>query len=79
MGNTSLAGARWCLSRQAREPAEQLARRTEHVDCRVTRNSKAFAEAMISRRHSKSEQSMPPEGGTTNLVTPTGFEPVLPA
>ena len=33
MGNTSLAGARLAaLSRQARQMAEELARRTEHVD-----------------------------------------------
>ena len=33
MGNTSLAGARLAaLSRRARRTAEELARRTEHVD-----------------------------------------------
>ncbi len=49
MGNTSLAGARLAaLSRQAREMAEGLARRTEHVDLSTDADfSRAFAEAMI--------------------------------
>lgn len=48
-GNTSLAGARLvALSQQARRTAEDLARRTEHVDLsRHTDFAKAFAEAMI--------------------------------
>jgi uncharacterized 2Fe-2S/4Fe-4S cluster protein (DUF4445 family) len=49
MGNTSLAGARLAaLSRRARQTAEQLARRTEHVDlsCDAAFH-REFAEAMI--------------------------------
>jgi uncharacterized 2Fe-2S/4Fe-4S cluster protein (DUF4445 family) len=48
-GNTSLAGARLvALSQQARQMAEQLARRTEHVDLSADRDfHAAFAEAMI--------------------------------
>ena len=48
-GNTSLAGARLvALSRQARTMAEDLARRTEHVDLsRDPDFHAAFAEAMI--------------------------------
>jgi len=49
LGNTSLAGARGvCLSRAARQLAEQLARRTEHVDLSISIDFQtAFAEAMI--------------------------------
>jgi uncharacterized 2Fe-2S/4Fe-4S cluster protein (DUF4445 family) len=49
VGNTSLAGARLAaLSRQAREAAEQLARRTEHVDLSCDKEfHREFAEAMI--------------------------------
>ena len=49
MGNTSLAGARLAaLSRQARATAEQLARRTEHVDLSCDADfHREFAEAMI--------------------------------
>ena len=49
MGNTSLAGARLAaLSRRARRQAEQLARRTEHVDLSTDKNFQdAFADAMI--------------------------------
>jgi len=49
MGNTALAGARLvALSRQARSLAEELARRTEHVDLSVDAEFQiAFAEAMI--------------------------------
>ena len=49
MGNTSLAGAQLvALSRRAREMAEGLARRTEHVDLSTDADfSRAFAEAMI--------------------------------
>ena len=49
MGNTSLAGARLAaVSRQARETAEQLARRTEHVDLSSDAEfHREFAEAMI--------------------------------
>ena len=48
-GNTSLAGARLvALSRRAREQAEELARRTEHVDLSTDPGfQEAFAEAMI--------------------------------
>jgi uncharacterized 2Fe-2S/4Fe-4S cluster protein (DUF4445 family) len=49
MGNTSLAGARLAaLSRRARDTAEQLARRTEHIDlsCDAAFH-REFAEAMI--------------------------------
>ena len=48
-GNTSLAGARLMLvSVQARRLAEQLARRTEHLDLSTDPNFQdAFAEAMI--------------------------------
>ena len=48
-GNTSLAGAQLvALSREAREQAEGLARRTEHVDLSTDAEfSRAFAEAMI--------------------------------
>lgn len=48
-GNTSLAGARLVtLSRQARAMAEELARRTEHVDLsRDADFQTAFAESMI--------------------------------
>jgi len=48
-GNTSLAGARLvALSRRARQQAEQLARRTEHVDLSTDPGFQhAFAEAMI--------------------------------
>ena len=49
MGNTSLAGARLAaLSLRARQQAEQLARRTEHVDLSTDKDfQEAFAEAMI--------------------------------
>ncbi len=49
MGNTSLAGARLAaLSRRARQTAEQLARRTEHVDLSCDAEfHREFAEAMI--------------------------------
>ncbi len=49
MGNTSLAGARLAaLSRRARQIAEELARRTEHVDLATDKNfHEAFAESMI--------------------------------
>ncbi|MEN6459519.1 MAG: ASKHA domain-containing protein [Thermoguttaceae bacterium] len=49
MGNTSLAGARLTvLSRAARRAADQLARRTEHIDLSADPEfAKAFAEAMI--------------------------------
>jgi uncharacterized 2Fe-2S/4Fe-4S cluster protein (DUF4445 family) len=48
-GNTSLAGARLlALSREARRRAEELARRTEHVDLSADPEFRwAFAEAMI--------------------------------
>jgi uncharacterized 2Fe-2S/4Fe-4S cluster protein (DUF4445 family) len=48
-GNTSLAGARLtALSRQARRIAEDLARRTEHVDLSTDRDFHAtFAESMV--------------------------------
>jgi len=48
-GNTSLAGARLvALSEQARRTAEELARRTEHVDLSCHPDfQRAFAEAMI--------------------------------
>ena len=48
-GNTSLAGARLAaVSQQARREAEQLARRTEHVDLSRDPDFRwAFAEAMI--------------------------------
>jgi uncharacterized 2Fe-2S/4Fe-4S cluster protein (DUF4445 family) len=48
-GNTSLAGARLvALSRQARQAAEDLARRTEHVDLSSDRDFHAtFADAML--------------------------------
>lgn len=49
MGNTSLAGARLAaLSRRARELAEELARRTRHVDLSTDAEfQQAFAESMI--------------------------------
>lgn len=49
MGNTSLAGAQLAaLSRRARETAEELARRTEHVDLSSDAEFHSeFAEAMI--------------------------------
>jgi uncharacterized 2Fe-2S/4Fe-4S cluster protein (DUF4445 family) len=49
MGNTSLAGARMAaLSRRARDLAEELARRTEHVDLSTDAGfHRAFADAMI--------------------------------
>ena len=49
MGNTSLAGARLAaLSTRARQLAEQLARRTEHVDLSTDAEfQRAFAESMI--------------------------------
>jgi uncharacterized 2Fe-2S/4Fe-4S cluster protein (DUF4445 family) len=49
MGNTSLAGARLAaLSRQARRTAEELARRTEHVDLSTDKEfHTAFADSMI--------------------------------
>ncbi len=49
LGNTSLAGARLtALSQQAREMAEELARRTQHVDLSCDADFQmAFAEAMI--------------------------------
>ena len=49
MGNTSLAGARLAaLSRRVRETAEQLARRTEHVDLSCDAEfHREFAEAMV--------------------------------
>jgi uncharacterized 2Fe-2S/4Fe-4S cluster protein (DUF4445 family) len=49
MGNTSLAGARLAaLSRRARDTAEQLARRTKHVDLSCDADfHREFAEAMI--------------------------------
>jgi uncharacterized 2Fe-2S/4Fe-4S cluster protein (DUF4445 family) len=49
MGNTSLAGARLAvLSRRAREAAEELARRTEHVDLSCDAEfHREFAEAML--------------------------------
>ena len=49
MGNTSLAGARLAaLSRRARQLAEDLARRTEHVDLSTDAEfQRAFAESMI--------------------------------
>lgn len=49
MGNTSLAGARLvALSRQARQLADDLARRTEHVDLSTDKAfQEAFAEAML--------------------------------
>ena len=49
MGNTSLAGARLAaLSRRARATAEELARRTEHVDLSCDAEfHREFAEAMI--------------------------------
>jgi uncharacterized 2Fe-2S/4Fe-4S cluster protein (DUF4445 family) len=49
MGNTSLAGARLAaLSLRARQMAEELARRTEHVDLSTDANfSRVFAESMI--------------------------------
>ena len=48
-GNTSLAGARLvAISRRARQLAEELARRTEHVDLSTDLGFRdAFAEAMI--------------------------------
>ena len=48
-GNTSLAGARLvAVSRQARQAAEDLARRTEHVDLSGDRDFHAtFAESML--------------------------------
>jgi uncharacterized 2Fe-2S/4Fe-4S cluster protein (DUF4445 family) len=49
MGNTSLAGARLAaLSERARQMAEELARRTTHVDLSTDAEfQRAFAEAMI--------------------------------
>ena len=49
MGNTSLAGARLAaLSRRAREAAEQVARRTEHVDLSCDAEfQREFADAML--------------------------------
>jgi uncharacterized 2Fe-2S/4Fe-4S cluster protein (DUF4445 family) len=49
MGNTSLAGARLvALSRPARQLAEQLARRTQHVDLSTDAGfQQAFADSMI--------------------------------
>ena len=49
MGNTSLAGARLvALSRQSRQLADELARRTEHVDLSTDiAFHQAFAEAML--------------------------------
>jgi uncharacterized 2Fe-2S/4Fe-4S cluster protein (DUF4445 family) len=49
MGNTSLAGARLAaLSLRARQMAEELARRTEHVDLSTDAGfQRAFAESMI--------------------------------
>jgi uncharacterized 2Fe-2S/4Fe-4S cluster protein (DUF4445 family) len=49
MGNTSLAGARLAaLSRQAKAAAEDLARRTEHVDLSAHADfHEAFAAAMV--------------------------------
>ncbi|MEN6405455.1 MAG: ASKHA domain-containing protein [Thermoguttaceae bacterium] len=49
VGNASLAGARrGALSQQARQAAEQLARRTEHVDLSTDPDfQEAFADAMI--------------------------------
>jgi uncharacterized 2Fe-2S/4Fe-4S cluster protein (DUF4445 family) len=49
MGNTSLAGARLAaLSRRARETAEELARRTEHVDLSTDAEFHGtFAESMV--------------------------------
>jgi uncharacterized 2Fe-2S/4Fe-4S cluster protein (DUF4445 family) len=48
-GNTSLAGARLvALSRSARQQAEEIARRTEHVDLSTDRHFQwTFADAMI--------------------------------
>ncbi len=48
-GNTSLAGARLAaVSRRARATADDLARRTEHVDLSIDPEFHAtFAEAMI--------------------------------
>jgi len=52
-GNTSLAGARLAaLSRTARLQAEQLARRTEHVDLSTDRDfHNVFAESMVFPDH----------------------------
>lgn len=49
MGNTSLAGARLAaLSRQARQAAEDIALRTEHVDLSTDKAfQQAFADAML--------------------------------
>ncbi|MBN1394672.1 MAG: DUF4445 domain-containing protein [Pirellulales bacterium] len=49
MGNTSLSGARLAaLSRRARDAAEELARRAEHVDLSTDADfAREFAEAMI--------------------------------
>ncbi|MEN6557748.1 MAG: ASKHA domain-containing protein, partial [Thermoguttaceae bacterium] len=49
VGNASLAGARrTAMSQQARQTAEQLARRTEHIDLSTEPNfQEVFADAMI--------------------------------
>jgi uncharacterized 2Fe-2S/4Fe-4S cluster protein (DUF4445 family) len=49
VGNTSLAGSRLvALSRQARSAAEQIARRSRHIDLSIDKSfNGAFAEAMI--------------------------------
>jgi uncharacterized 2Fe-2S/4Fe-4S cluster protein (DUF4445 family) len=49
MGNTALAGARLvALSRQARQLAEELARRTTHVDLSADRDfHNVFADSML--------------------------------
>jgi len=57
-GNTSLAGARLVLlSEQARRKADDLARRTEHVDLSTDPDFHlAFAEAMIFPEEGKGER-----------------------
>ncbi len=57
-GNTSLAGARlMALSKDARDLAEDLARRTEHVDLSCDMDFQtAFAEAMIFPEDESSKQ-----------------------
>jgi uncharacterized 2Fe-2S/4Fe-4S cluster protein (DUF4445 family) len=49
VGNTSLAGSRLvALSRQARSAAEEIARRSEHIDLSIDKDfNSVFAEAMI--------------------------------
>ena len=58
LGNTSLAGARLvAISKKARKSAEDLARRTEHIDLSTDPNFQMiFAEAMIFPSDEKSQQ-----------------------